>query len=96
MHITGDFSGLHSHLMLKVFRTIIGFPKFQVMVFTPNQKMIKAALHTDLLMEQLKGVALRSSNVQEAVEPINDSSIEFMYPALVCVIAAETSSQDLV
>ena len=96
MHITGDILVLHSYLMLKIFKTIIGSPKFQVIVFTPNQKMIKAAPHTDLLQEQLKDVALCLSNVQEAVKPINDLSIEFMYPALVCVIAAETSSQDLV
>ena len=47
-------------------------------------------------MEQLKGAALCSSNVREAVKPIDHSSTEFMYPDSVCVIAADASSQDLV
>ena len=75
---------------LKVCKTIIGSAKYQVMVFTPNQKTIKAATRMclcdncqqnygscslfvtyDPAMEQLKGAALRSSNVQEAVAPID-------------------------
>ena len=47
-------------------------------------------------MEQLKGAALRSSNVQEAVAPIDHWSTEFMYPDSVCAIAADSGSQYLV
>ena len=39
---------------------------------------------------------LHSSNMQEAVDPIDHSSAEFMYPDSICVIVADASSQDLV
>ena len=34
--------------------------------------------------------------MQEAVDPIDHSSAEFMYPDSICVIVADASSQDLV
>ena len=100
---------------LKVCRTIISSAKYQVMVFTPYQKTIKAATRMclcdnckqnygscslfviyDPVTGQLKGAAFRLSNVQEAIEPIDHSSTEFMYPDSVCAIAADSGSQYLV
>ena len=73
--------------------------EFQVMVFTSNQKTIKAVPHLylcddckqnygscslfvthDLVLEQLKGAVLHLCNVQEDVEPIDNSATEFMHP----------------
>ena len=50
----------------------------------------------DLVMEQLKGATLCSSNLQEAVELIDDSLTELMYLNSVCAMATHSISQDLV
>ena len=45
----------------------------------------------DLVMEQLKDAALHLSNLQEALEPIDHSSTDFMYPDSVSAIVTDGS-----